>query len=120
MRRDMDLVRAILIAVEAHPDGFAPSEIAIEGYSPEQIGYHATIMSEAGLVEAEVDGTIGGSGPMARIDRLTWAGHQFLDASRSPDIWSQAKSFIAKTGGASLEVWQSVLTDLVKKSLGVG
>ena len=51
MQRDMDLVRAILLAVEAHPAGFAPDPLAIEGYTDEQIGYHATILKEAGMVE---------------------------------------------------------------------
>jgi DNA-binding transcriptional ArsR family regulator len=65
MHRDMDLVRAILLAVESHPEGFAPQHLAIDGYTPEQIGYHATILREAGLVEA-IDLTAHNStGPMA-------------------------------------------------------
>jgi hypothetical protein len=31
MKRDMDLVRAILLEVEKQPAGFAPQEIEIEG-----------------------------------------------------------------------------------------
>jgi hypothetical protein len=40
MKRDMDLVRAILITMENHDKGFAPDVIEIPDYSEEQIGYH--------------------------------------------------------------------------------
>ncbi len=36
MKRDMDLIRAMLLAIEAHPTGFAP-KIEISGYTQEQI-----------------------------------------------------------------------------------
>ena len=48
MKRDMDSIREILLAVEAHPCGFAPS-IEIHGYTQEQVGYHVFLLGEAGL-----------------------------------------------------------------------
>ena len=33
MKRDMDLVRKILMAVEEHDHGFAPRDVAFDGYS---------------------------------------------------------------------------------------
>jgi hypothetical protein len=119
MQRDMDLVRAILLAVEAHPDGYAPHPLAIDGFTPAQIGYHAVILKEAGLVEA-IDSTSGDdAGPMAIITRLTWQGHEFIAAARSPSIWSQAKALMFKAGGGSFAVWQSVLTELIKRNVGL-
>lgn len=120
MQRDMDLVRAILLAVERHPQGFAPQELAIEGYTPEQIGYHATILKEAGLVDAIDSTSSDDTGPMAVVTRLTWKGHEFIAAARSPQIWAQAKDLMHKAGGGSFVIWQSVLTELVKRGLGVG
>jgi hypothetical protein len=116
----MELVRAILFAVEAHPNGFAPQQIEISGYTPEQIGYHATLLKEANLVEAVDSTTYDDSGPMAIVTRLTWHGHEFIEASRSPAIWSQAKDLMHKAGGGSFAIWQAVLTELVKRSLGLG
>ena len=48
MKRDMDLIRAMLLAVEEHPSGFAP-KIELQGYTQEQINYHAYLLGEAGL-----------------------------------------------------------------------
>ena len=50
MKRDMDLVRFILMAVEEQEHGFA-RDVRFDGYTEEQIGYHAYIMIEGGLVE---------------------------------------------------------------------
>ena len=120
MQRDMDLVRQILLRAEAHPHGFGPDEFDIEGYSEEQIGYHIYLLGQAGLVEATERTHMGSKSPEASIKTLTWHGHDFLASAKSPDIWAQAKQVIKKTGGASFQVWQSVLTELVKQALGVG
>jgi hypothetical protein len=119
MTRDMDLIRAILLAVEAHPDGFAPRRIWVEGYSQEQIGYHAYLLVNAGLCQGADSSHLQSSSPQAMITALTWSGHEFLDACRSPDIWQRAKSIVERLGGATLDVWASILVDLVRKSLGV-
>jgi hypothetical protein len=76
-------------------------------------------MGEAGLVNA-IDVThLGSPGPEALISSLTWQGHEFLDAAREPSRWQQAKAIVAKAGEASIQVWIAVLTDLVKKNLGL-
>jgi hypothetical protein len=118
MKRDMDLIRGMLLAIESDEHGFAP-KIEIPGYTQEQIGYHAVLLGEAGLVEI-VDVTSMGSGsPEAMITRLTWAGHEFLDSARENQRWNQAKDMINKIGGASIQILISVLTDLAKKRLGL-
>ena len=118
MKRDMDLVRKILMLLDEHPQRFAPS-IEIEGYSQEQIGYHAYIMIQAGLVTGSDVTAHGDPGPQAIISSLTWQGHEFLDAARDPSLWRQAKEVVEKVGTAPIQVWTSVLTDLVKSSIGI-
>jgi len=118
MKRDMDLIRAMLLAIESESSGFAP-KIEILGYTEEQIGYHASLLGEAGLAKV-VDVTSAGSkGPEAIVTRLTWAGHEFLDAARENQRWNQAKDLISKIGGASIQIWMDVLTELIKKRLGL-
>lgn len=119
MKRDMDLVRAILLAVEKHERGFAPGGLQIERYTAEQVAYHAYIMDEAGLVVAADTTHMGSAGPEAAIVRLTWAGHDFLDAARPQDRWEKAKALVAKVGGASFQILVSVLTDLARQAVGL-
>jgi len=118
MKRDMDLIRQMLLAVEEHPSGRAPS-IDIDGYTQADIGYHAILLSEAGLVKINDVILIGEQSPRATITRLTWEGHEFLDSARENRIWNRAKDNVAKIGGASLKIWLSLLTQYVKEELGI-
>ena len=119
MQRNMDLVRTILMRIEESPSGRAAHPFGIAGFTPEQVGYHAHIMMEDGLIEG-VDVTHTGSkGPEAMPRALTWKGHEFLDLARDQNRWNQAKAIISKVGSAPLSVWTKVLNDLVLKELGL-
>jgi DNA-binding transcriptional ArsR family regulator len=116
MKLDMDLVRKILIALEEYPHGFYNKFLAIDGYSQEQIGYHITLMEEAGLLLA-VDATdMGSQSPEAMPQRLTWQGHEFLNACRDEGRWTKAKTIFKDAGGVSFDVAKDILVQLMLKS----
>jgi hypothetical protein len=115
----MDLVRAILMRIEGSPSGWAPDQFGIAGFSPEQVGYHAHIMMDEGLIEATDVTTMHSKGPEAMPRSLTWKGHEFLDLARDLKRWNQAKGIIGRVGSAPISVWMKVLQDLILKELGV-
>jgi hypothetical protein len=115
----MDLVRMILMRIEGSPSGWATRPFGIEGFTPDQVGYHAHIMKEDGLIEAADDTNLHSKGPEATPRALTWKGHEFLDLARDQKRWNQAKGIINKVGSAPISVWTKVLNDLVLKELGV-
>lgn len=118
MKRDMDLIRKMLLTIESDEHGFAP-EIEIQGYTQEEIGYHAILLGEAGLAIVADMTCAGSKSPQGMINRLTWAGHEFLDAARENRIWNQAKDKINQIGGATIQIWIAILTELIKKKLGI-
>ena len=90
MKRDMDLVREILLQLEnSNAQPLGPAEIAIEGRTNTEVSYHIELLHEAGLLEAR--NWSSHSGHDWRAIRLTWWGHEFLDAARSDTIWREAK-----------------------------
>ena len=115
MKRGMDLIRAILLSIEAEEHGFA-TKIEIPNYTQGKIGYHAVLLGEAGLAVVSNVTTFGAKSPQALVVRLTWSGHEFLDAARDKSIWNQAKD---KIGSANIQVWLTVLSALVLKKLGL-
>jgi len=117
MQRNMDLVRAILLRIESGSSGWAPQNFGIEGFPPEQVGYHAHIMMQEGLIEGCDVTNSESPGPEAIPTSLTWKGHEFLDLARDPVRWNQARATIAKVGSAPISVWMKVLTDLVVKGV---
>jgi hypothetical protein len=119
VKRDMDLVRAILIVLDDHPSGYAPHKIEIDGYSDEQIGYHIYLLGQAGLLDVSDASSLDGLSPKAIPHSLTWAGHEFLASAREQSNWLQAKKIIKGAGEGSFQVWQAVLTKVVMSGLGL-
>jgi len=98
MRRDMDLVREILLFVEENiPDG---EQVAVEisGRSAAEVNYHIKLLHEAEFIEA-ID-TSSSDGDDWIVQRLTWKGHDFAEAARSNVLWAKAKQLIVEKGSA--------------------
>lgn len=97
MKRDMNLVREILVWAEKQDHGILGKNPEIEGYSKKEIGYHVYIMEQAGLVRAHEMTAHGEETPSALLLELTWDGYEFLDAARDDNIWAKAKNTLFKT-----------------------
>ena len=110
MKRDMDLVRKILLAVEEE-DGFeADWRPQIDEYSFEEIVYHVELMIDADLLDADIQRFYGGDPPSIYLRRMTWEGHEFLDAARNESVWNQAKEKVLQaTGGLAFETLKAQL-----------
>jgi len=93
MKRDMELVRQILLTAESTRDAHA-----VEGYDREAAAYHVALLKEAGLIEALVAKDQHGHLNRFVVRSLTWAGHDFLDAARSDTVWRTAKEKILTPG----------------------
>ena len=109
MKVDVELVRQILLKVEEMPFDGAFHNIGVDGRSPNEIAYHVMILHEAGFVEA-MD-----LGLSWKPIRLTYSGHQFLDAARDDSIWEKAKTAVVeRTGALTLEGLKVALPMVVK------
>lgn len=117
MQRDMELIREILKMVAENPSSTAPHVLHIEGHSDEEIGYHTQLMVEAGLLAGIGAFLDRGRIVAPQVDRLTWHGHDFLEAAAEPERWRKAKAIVQKVGGASLQIWLSVLTHLAEEKV---
>lgn len=120
MKRDMELIRKMVLGIEEAPGGFAPGRFNIDGYSEGQIGYHAHLMIQAGLAEGSDITHTGSSGPEAILTSLTWAGHEFADAARDEGRWKRAMVIVKeKAGSVTIGVLTQLLTGLMKSALGL-
>ena len=115
MKRDMDLCRKILLSVEAREGTLDPVWVELEGYTDGQIGYHAKLLADGGLLDG-VDCTGQGDSTDCYQPRcLTWKGHDFLEAARDDTRWRKAKAKIAEMGWPlTLDVMKGVLLKLVE------
>ena len=106
MKRDMELIRLLLLQQET---GVEPPELA--AYDEQLVVYNIALMLDAGFVEGQVVADETGTPMSAIIIRLTWAGHDFLDATKNATVWNKAKERILKPGVS----WTfSILVDFLK------
>lgn len=120
MKRDMELIRKLVLALDDAPTGYAPRKLNIEGYTPDQISYHAFLLLDAGLAEGSRVQHMGSSGPQAMLRNLTWAGHEFADAARDETRWKKALGIVQEKGGSvTLSVLTELLKSLMKGALGL-
>lgn len=121
MKRDMDLVRSILIAIEASdndPSRWIKDLDLCGDHRPEEVTSHLLLLHEAGLIEGQVLNTL--DGVDYRVKRLTWEGHEFLDAARDDNLWKRGRDKVLKEVGAlPFELLKAVLFQLAKKELGL-
>lgn len=124
MKRDMELVRSILLEVESCtglPQSIPKIEIADhEGVA---IDHHINILRDAALVDWEAaDETAGMERREFRGLRLTWQGHEFLDNARNEGVWRRVKDMLADSDikSASFSIWTTLLSDQLKRNLGMG
>lgn len=96
MKRDMDLVRRIVLATADLPYGERLE--SLEGVEPEAFVMHALWMTEAGLIDAQVQAGSGSFAMYASIGRLTWQGCEFADAVADDRLWNKAKENVLKPG----------------------
>lgn len=118
MKRDLDLIRRILLDIEtpgegaSHHTGFG--HLAENGRDPESIQYHVQLMHDAGLIVAD-ELVPGQWWP----ERITWEGHEFLDLARDDARWEQAKRTLDdQVGSAPFQVVRDLLARRVSDELG--
>nr|MBS0021871.1 DUF2513 domain-containing protein [Gammaproteobacteria bacterium] len=100
MKRGLELIRKLVLAVEEYPSGTTPDDIHVEGFTPEQIGYHSYLLVDASLAKGVDVMTISDTLSNWHVLHLTSAGHDFADAARSESTWNKAKTIVKdKAGG---------------------
>jgi len=121
MKRDMDLIREILLAIEAHPESDAHDlSLSFPDHSEDEVSYHCRLLLDAGLIDGECIQEYAEPDEWM-IKGLTWAGHEFLEASKDDKRWNKAKKIIyEKTGSFSFEILKSILIDLMRGAISGG
>jgi len=115
MKRDMDLVRKILLLMEASSQNQVPN---IEGYSSNEVGHHVYLMMQAGLIDGADITSMDDDYRIAIPTELTWQGHDFLDACRNENIWNRAKESLRLVGGdVPIAVMKTILTEIITKQV---
>lgn len=98
MKRDMDLVRLILLKIEEDYKSTALINLSIDGYDMDTVAYHCKILHEAGFVSNYNASYAGDELYIFSVGALTWEGNDYLDLVRDNSLWKKTKETITKKG----------------------
>ena len=98
MKRDMDLVRLILLEIEMKYVSTALYDLIIPGYSKEQVAYHCKILHDHGMISAYQGFYASNELESFGVGGLTWEGNDFLDKIRDDSQWGKIKETITRKG----------------------
>lgn len=117
MKRNLDLVRAILLDVEARGTPLELIDPEVDGFNELEISYHVMLLEDSGLIRA-MDRTAIGIFRWS-AGALTWRGHELLEYLRDDALWQTAKSevLVAAGDGLPFDVLQERLRELVSRRL---
>jgi len=119
MTRNMDLIRELLLKIEANPlvNGrqgvtLEPSDIESQ-CSSEEMDYHVELLMDGGFLK----GKMGPVHPV--VSMLTWKGHEFVDDIKDQGVWHSTKDRIKGLPGVALDVIAELAKAEVRKRLGL-
>lgn len=118
MKRDMDLIREILLWAEEQPTHMIQQNPVYRDRSTQEIRYHVYLMWQAGLVDI-VD-PVREDAPIthATLQGVTWHGHEFLDAIRNDTVWNRAKSELSEKGkGFTFDLLKEVAVQVISRGM---
>jgi Hypothetical protein (DUF2513) len=113
MKRDLDLMRDMMLWIEETGDGEAYVDFnsdKFKPYDPKQIREHVLLLSEAGYIGEWLDDDDGVS-----VLRLNNSGHDFLASIKDDDIWEKTKNSAQKIGSATLELTFGLAKEYAKQ-----
>lgn len=128
MERDWELLKRLLEEARKTPAGqdlvLMKNGVSYNGlYRKLSVGEdypkgyeHIQLLADAGLVFAYELGQGQGRSPRIgiSIDRLSMAGHDFLEAAHNETAWSKAKNVTQQVGGMTISLMKDLLVSYIK------
>lgn len=98
MKRDMELIRKVLLHIEENYVDVVLYNIEIDGYEFKTIAYHCKLCYEAGLISDYGNNYASGEIINFGVSSLTWNGHEFLEKIKDETIWNKTKKVMQEKG----------------------
>lgn len=124
MQNDLDLTRKILESVRDREDLW-PRKVEIAGYEPLMVDRHVERLHDDRMLEGPRFRSTADAVATVKVTDLTSAGHQFLAAMESGDVWARLKSALSPTELAAMSfselagIAKELAARAIKKKLGL-
>lgn len=131
MKRNLDLVRSILLIVEEAEGHLEIKDLfkardRIKGceFTDGEIIYHVELLIAHGFIDGKLTRDLSGEIIEGCINGLTWDGADFLESMRDNGVWEKAKDAIKRTVGSTTfdvvkQTCSLVAMQMIKTSIGM-
>lgn len=136
MKRDMDLVRLILLDLESRTPQEQMSDFGLDlkamaeslGTDLNTLTYHLILLFEGGFIDGwAVRGKGRDAGKKHELDRdyvsyvaprhLTWAGQELLETVRDAEVWKRTKGAAKQVGSFGLDTLKELGKGFIKQKI---
>jgi hypothetical protein len=119
MKRDLDLVRQLMLQIEALPAG-PPAQYRAGEVEDPVLLKHLEMLIAAGLVSGKISQSHGSRGDVISISGLTWDGHEWVELVRSQAVWNEIKATLMERAGAvTFELTRAVAQRILLARVGL-
>ena len=119
MKRDLDLVRQLMLQIEALPAA-PPVQYRMSEIEDPVLLAHLEMLIEAGLVSGRISRSQGARGDVISVSGLTWQGHEWVEMVRSQSLWNEVKSAVLDGGGVlTFELTRAMAAKLLRARLAL-
>jgi hypothetical protein len=119
MKRDLDLVRQLMLQIEALPAA-PPVQYRMSEIEDPVLLAHLEMLIEAALVNGRISRSQGARGDVISVSGLTWQGHEWVEMVRSQSLWNEVKSAVLDGGGVlTFELTKAVAAKIFRARLAL-
>jgi hypothetical protein len=120
MKRDPNLVRNILLVIEASPPGQPIFGFRIEGRDDAEILEHVQLLLDADFIDGQITEGNRGEPVGCVVMRMTWTGQEFLAKAKNDTVWKKVLAQAEEKGmSTSMSVIHGLLEAAAKKYVGL-
>jgi hypothetical protein len=116
MKRDMDLMRQILLEVESWTD-LGPKSVMISGVEDVKLNREVERLYDAGYLEGFASNPHEGQYKLIAVTDLSPKGNDLLNSIRDPDVWNKTKKGVEAAGGFTLDLLKDLAKGFIKKKI---
>lgn len=118
MKRDMELIREILLEMEKSEHPLKAEVFATKEKPKKIVAYNMELMEEAGLVKLMKQAGDNDPYYFIQVQKITWEGYDFLANVRDDEVWKKVKLKIAQIAGdVSFSIIKNVAVQIVSQNL---
>jgi hypothetical protein len=118
MKRDMELIREILLKIEERNDPPGLEDLVKDSTDVAEayrVAYHLRLLQEQKFIIGSSFSLLSEPQLWKNLE-LTYRGHEFLDTVRDAKIWGHTKSIAKTVGGGGLKVFQRIAEAVLVES----